>query len=286
MKRIGIIAKIGNPDAVRLSCDVAEWLGAKGVEVFADTSLAKCVGHLNFVRDEDLPEKVDGVVVLGGDGTMLHAARLLKGAKIPILGANMGGLGFLTAIKIEEIFGTLETMISGKFETEERMMLDVELIRGGKIIESRMVLNDMAIKNTTARLCVMDTSINNEFVTSYRADGIIVATPTGSTGYSLSAQGPILYPTIHSIIVVPICPFNLTNRPMVVPDWMDVEIRLKSKNAKVELTLDGQFDVDMQTDDVVKVKRAEKSVYLVKCAGKGYFEILRERLSWEVSGDR
>jgi NAD+ kinase len=153
--------------------------------------------------------------------------------------------------------------------------------RGGKVVSHHRVLNDAVIKAQGARLILLKTSINKEYVTTYRADGLIIATPTGSTAYSLSAAGPILYPTIHSITVSPICSFNLTNRPVVIPDWMNVEVTIPEGQADVALTLDGQADVELEADDQVEIKRAEKSVYLVKFEGKSYFEILRERLMWE-----
>ncbi len=280
MKSAGIVAKLGNPEAIALSSDVAEWLKQRGIEAYGDSELCKRIDTIRNVSREDISKKVDFIVVLGGDGTMLYAARLVGGAKIPILGVNMGGLGFLTAIKVEEVFKNLERVLDGNFETEERMMLSVEVRRGSRNFDY-LVLNDAAIKSKIARLCSLEATIDNEFVTTYRADGLIVATPTGSTGYSLSASGPILYPTIHSIIVAPICPFNLTNRPVVVPDWMVVELRVTEDCSSVELTLDGQIDMPLNPGDLVKVKRAEASVYLVKCEGKGYFDILRERLMWE-----
>ncbi|MEK7828167.1 MAG: NAD(+)/NADH kinase, partial [Deltaproteobacteria bacterium] len=216
----------------------------------------------------------------GGDWTMLFTARLIGEKKIPILGVNLGGLGFLTAITMEEIYPVLERVIRDDFETEERMMLNIEIHREGGRASKYTVLNDVVIKSQLARLISIEARIDKEYVTTYRADGIIVATPTGSTGYSLSAGGPILYPTIHSIIVAPICPFTLTNRSVVIPDWMTVEILLKADQGNVLLTMDGQVDLPLKGGDVVEVKRAEASTYLVKCPGKSYFDILRERLMW------
>ncbi|MDP2682649.1 MAG: NAD(+)/NADH kinase [Deltaproteobacteria bacterium] len=280
MKRIAVIAKLTKPEAVKVSQDVIKWLIERGMEVYLDTELG---GRLNWSKSysrTELPGLVELMVVLGGDGTMLYTARLIGEKKVPILGVNLGGLGFLTAITMEEIYTVLERVIRDDFETEERMMLNIEIHRDGGKASKYIVLNDMVIKGQLARLISLETRINKEYVTTYRADGIIVATPTGSTGYSLSAGGPILYPTIHSIIVAPICPFTLTNRSVVIPDWMTVEILLKADQGNVFLTMDGQVDLPLKGGDVVEAKRAEASTYLVKCPGKSYFDILRERLMW------
>lgn len=280
MKRIAVIAKLNKPEAVRVSQDVIKWLIEQGMEVYLDAELG---GKLNYSKSysrNELPGLVELMVVLGGDGTMLYTARLIGDKKIPILGVNLGGLGFLTAITMKELYPVLEKVIKGDFETEERMMLSVQIYRDGGKASKYTVLNDMVIKSQLARLINIEARIDKEYVTTYRADGIIVSTPTGSTGYSLSAGGPILYPTIHSIIVAPICPFTLTNRPVVIPDWMTVEILLKADQGNVLLTLDGQVDLPLKAGDVVEAKRAEAGMYLVKCPGKGYFDILRERLMW------
>ncbi len=280
-KSIGIVVKIANPGAVKLSRELAEWLNKKGVDVYSDSELAGLVDPIKPPPEGGLSKVVDVMVVLGGDGTMLYAARLLDGRGVPILGINMGGLGFLTALGVDEVYESLERVIKGEFETEERMMLAVRILRGGEEIARYRVLNDAVIKTTIARLVRLETCINKEYVTTYRADGLIVATPTGSTAYSLSASGPILYPTIHSIIVVPVCPFNLTHRPVVLSDTMDVQVTVGHDNPDVELTLDGQVDRPLKRGDVVDIKRADECVYLVKCNKKSYFDILRERLMWE-----
>ncbi len=283
MKKIGIVAKLSNPRAVEVSEGVAKWLAEKGVEVYGEKELSERVKLVETVSREDLPDKIDTLIVLGGDGTMLYAARIIGGKKIPILGVNLGSLGFLTSNTVDEVYKVLEMMMKDeRVPTEERMMLSVDVVRGGEKVASYTVLNDAVIKGTIARLVDLEIRINEEYVTTYRADGLIVATPTGSTAYSLSAAGPILYPTIHSVIVAPICPFNLTNRPVVLPDWMKVEVGLTQEHARVELTLDGQIDIPLFGGDRVEIKRAETNVYLVKCEPRSYFDILRERLMWEV----
>lgn len=282
MKRIGLVIKLSNPEAIKLGNDIASWLAKRGGEVYVEKFLGELIKPVKAVTQHELPDNIDFMVVLGGDGTMLSAARLLDGRKVPILGINMGGLGFLTTSTVKETYSLLERILEEKNEIEERMMLSVSLERKGETVSCHKVLNDAVIKGENARLVRLETKINKEYVTTYRADGLIIATPTGSTAYSLSAAGPILYPTIHSIIVAPICPFNLTNRPVVIPDWMTVDVTVSPGQANVELILDGQVDVPLESGDIIRIKRADTSVYLIKYEGKSYFDILRERLMWEV----
>jgi len=282
VKRVGLVVKTSNPEAVRFAAEVAAWIAARGCGVFSCGAAAGEIDGAPALERNEVASGVDCLVVLGGDGTMLQAARLLDGARVPILGVNMGGLGFLTAISVEEAYVLLERLLDGGCEVEERMVLSVALVREGERVSRHKVLNDAVVRCTGARLISLEARINREYVTTYRADGLIVATPTGSTAYSLSAAGPILYPTIHSIIVAPICPFNLTNRPVVIPDWMSVEMAVRSGQPDVRLILDGQVDVDLKGGDLIEINRAEKSVFLVKYEGKSYFDILRERLMWEV----
>lgn len=282
MKRIGLVVKVSNPDAITLADRIADWVTAQGGTVYTDEVLSLMVKNSVATRLKDLPGCIDIMIVLGGDGTMIHAARLINGRKVPILGVNLGSLGFLTAITVAEVFPLLEKVLMDDCAVEERMLLLVEHTRGEKALSSHRVLNDAVIKGDNARLVRLETRINKEYVNTYRADGLIIATPTGSTAYSLSANGPILYPTIHSIIVAPICPFNLTNRPVVIPDWMTVDVTVSPDQHGIELILDGQVDMPLESGDIVKIKRAEESAYLVKYQGKSYFDILRERLMWEV----
>jgi NAD+ kinase len=278
--KVGMIVKMSNPDAVTLSYGIASWLKERGVAVHGDAELSRKVKEVEPV--ENLADASDVIVVLGGDGTVLYASRLIAGKPVPMLAINMGGLGFLTSVKIGEVYENLERVIKKDFSTEERMMLDVSAYRGDVKFYEYRALNDVVIKGKVARLVRMETRINREYVTTYRADGLIVATPTGSTAYALSASGPILHPTIHSIIIVPICPFNLTNRPVVVPDWMEVEVAITPENPRVELTLDGQVEIALEGGDRVAVKRADSCVYLIKGRGKSFFDILRERLMWQA----
>jgi len=286
MKAIGITAKITNPEAIELSSKIAAWLKNKGIASYGDYELASRADLIEEVADGVFSGDVEAVVCLGGDGTMLYAARLLDGRPVPMLGVNMGGLGFMTApIKVADIYGSLEDVIDEKVDTQERMMLDVKVTREGEVIARERALNDAIIKTTVGRLIRLKTSINKEYVTTYRADGLIIATPTGSTAYSLSASGPILYPTIHSIILVPICAFNLAKRPVVLPDTMDVSVTIGPEHSGVGLTLDGQFDMPLRPGDVIDVKRSKSCAYFIKCGNRSYFDILRERLLWEAPED-
>jgi NAD+ kinase len=285
LKRIGLVIKASNPEAIKLGEEIAMWGAARGVSVSCEVGLSEIMETPGAIAPDEFPGAIDLMVVLGGDGTMLHAVRLLDGRNVPVLGVNLGSLGFLTAITAREVFPLLDEISAGNFVTNERMLLSVTVERDGKSA-SYKVLNDAVIKGENARLVNLETRINQEYVNTYRADGLIVATPTGSTAYSLSANGPILYPTIHSIIVAPICPFNLTNRPVVIPDWMKVEIRLPPEQTRTGLILDGQVDVPLSGGDRIIVQRAEQSAYLIRCEGKSYFDILRERLMWEVGSVR
>lgn len=286
MKKFGLVVKKGNPKAIGLASEIAAWAVRNNAEIYVEEALSGDVRPSTATSSQKMPELVDVIVVLGGDGTMLSAARLIKGRKVPILGVNMGGLGFLTAITVNEAFLLLERILKDDIILEERMMLSVATLRNGTVVSEHDALNDAVIKGESGRLVRLETRINREYVTTYRADGLIMATPTGSTAYSLSAAGPILYPTIHSIIVAPICPFNLTNRPVVIPDWMTVDVALMPPHGNTALILDGQVDIPLSQGDVVQVKRSASSVYLVRYDGKGYFDILRERLMWEVKEER
>ncbi len=284
VKRIGLVVKASNPDAIKLGGEIARWVAGRGGKVYTEAGLNGIIEPVAETA-ETFPGDIDIMVVLGGDGTMLHAVRLLGGRKAPVLGVNLGSLGFLTAITAKEVFPLLERIFKDDFVTEERMQLSV-MVEGKNGGARYKVLNDAVIKGENARLVRLETRINHEYVNTYRADGLIIATPTGSTAYSLSANGPILYPTIHSIILAPICPFNLTNRPVVIPDWMKVEIKVPPDQTRMGLILDGQVDVPLSGGDSIRIERAEESVYLIKYEGKSYFDILRERLMWEVGAVR
>jgi NAD+ kinase len=280
MKRIGIIAKRNKPEAVQVVKELVGWLKDHKVECFVEPEMAQSVSHASL-EVKEMPRAVDMVIVLGGDGTLLAAARALQKKHIPILGVNLGGLGFLTEITLDELYPMLEAILRGEYNTDERMLLDVRVWRKEKVIEKFTVLNDVVInKGALARIIELETMVDNAHLTTFRADGLIIATPTGSTGYSLSAGGPIVYPSLQSIIITPICPHNLTNRPIICTKEASITVTLCSAEHEVFLTLDGQVGFKMQLKDRVEIKRSEGGINLIKSPSRGYFEVLRTKLMW------
>jgi NAD+ kinase len=280
MKRIGIIAKGNKPEAVQVVKELVHWLKDRKVECIVDTTIAKGVSHPALDKQE-MPGAVEMVVVLGGDGTLLAAARALQKKPIPILGVNLGGLGFLTEITLAELYPMLEAILRGEYKTDERMLLEARVWRKEKVVDTFSVLNDVVInKGALARIIELETSVDQEYLTTFRADGLIISTPAGSTGYSLSAGGPIVYPSLRSIIITPICPHTMTNRPLIVPEEAVITVTLCSADQEVFLTLDGQVGFKMELRDRVEVKKAEGFVRLIKSPSRGYFEVLRQKLMW------
>ncbi len=280
MKKIGIICKTGRPEPLEILKEFLPWLSKKGLEVFLDTETASKLNIAGHSRS-DIPKFAEVIVVLGGDGTMLNVSRLVCERGIPILGVNLGGLGFITEVQIEELHDAMEKVLSGECLYEERLMLTAYIHRHGERIAEYTVLNDVVInKGALARIVDLETYINKTYITTFRADGLIVSTPTGSTAYSLSAGGPVLYPTLDSIVLTPICPHTLTNRPTVLPDDALIEIVLKSQSEDVFLTLDGQVGFSLRKEDVVEVKRSPFKTKLLIPFERDYFQILRTKLKW------
>ena len=280
MQKIGIISKQNKPEAIQVVKELVSWLKDHKVECFVEPDMAQSVPHPSLDKEE-MPRAVDMVVVLGGDGTLLAAARTLRKKRIPLLGVNLGGLGFLTEITLDELYPMLEAILRGDYKTDERMLLDIRVWRKEKIIDEFTVLNDVVInKGALARIIELETSVDNAYLTTFRADGLVIATPTGSTGYSLSAGGPIVYPSLKSIIITPICPHNLTNRPIIVPKEAAIGVTLRSGDAEVFLTLDGQVGFKMRLHDRIEVQMGEGFVSLIKSPTRGYFEVLRAKLMW------
>lgn len=287
MKRIGIIAKQNKPETIPIARNLVEWFRPKKIEVYMEEGMVKqfhppLVGpHLISTGREDIPKKVEMIIVLGGDGTLLSVARLVGDHDVPILGVNLGGLGFLTEITLEELYRVLEKVVQGDFITDERVVLNASVIRRGERMAEFTVLNDAVInKGALARIIDLETTINGEYLTTFKSDGLILSTPTGSTAYNLSAGGPIVYPSLHCIIITPICPHTLTNRPIVIPDDVEIRATLQTKQQEVILTLDGQQGFTLEFEDVVEVKKAEGHIFLVKSPYRHYFEVLREKLKW------
>jgi len=258
------------------------WFEARGISTVFDLETASCLHGASKGRTrEQVAEESELLLVLGGDGTLLAAARVAAPRGKPILPINMGSLGFLTSFTLEEMYPALEEVLSGRAATSERVMLAVELVRGGAVIDRQSVLNEAVInKGTLARMIDLQLTIDADLVCRYTADGLIVATPTGSTAYSLSAGGPIVHPTVECWLITPICPHTLTDRPLVVRDSSCIEIDLSEGTESVFLTLDGQTGIPMQAGDKVRLKRAAERLKLIQPPNKSYFEILRSKLKW------
>ena len=287
MKRIGIVAKRNKPEAIPLIKNLVEWLQPRKVELYVEEELGRSFtlphsgGYLKTVRRDDLPSLVEMVIVLGGDGTLLSVARQVWNRDIPILGVNLGGLGFLTEIHLEELYRVVERILQGDYKTDERDVLRASVVRRGERIAEFIVLNDAVInKGALARIIDLETTVNGQYVTTFQSDGLIISTPTGSTAYNLSAGGPIVYPSLHNLIITPICPHTLTNRPIVIPNDVEVQAVLKTEHQEVILTLDGQTGFPLAYEDVVQVKKAEGRILLVKSPHRQYFELLRGKLKW------
>jgi NAD+ kinase len=279
---IGIIARPRRSNLEAVAPALLEWFASRSIRTLYDTETAGVLlDSSHGLSRTEVAEQSQLLLVLGGDGTLLAAARVAAPLGIPILPINMGSLGFLTSFKIEEMYPALEQVLAGRFSCSERVMLDVELHRDAEIIEHQIVVNEAVInKGALARMIDLQLSIDSDFVCRYRADGLIVATPTGSTAYSLSAGGPIVHPAVESWIITPICPHTLSDRPVVVRDSSSIEVHLSGDTESVFLTLDGQTGIPMQAADVVRMRRAAERLRLIQPAQKSYFEILRNKLKW------
>jgi NAD+ kinase len=282
MAKITIIYKRGRSLAAQLGLEMKEWFERRNVEVF----LSENVDHQAHQESLEnpllqIPPDSLAVVVLGGDGTLLSVARLLRDLPIPVLGVNIGGMGFLTEVSLEDRYRFLEDILAQRFEVEDRMLLQAFISRTGPSLSGITVLNDVVInKAALARIVDLEVTIDGLYLTTYRADGLIVATPTGSTAYNLSAGGPIVYPTARAIIMTPICSFSLANRSIVLPGNACVEIVVSTKPSDVTLTCDGQMGCNLLPGDRVTIKRAPHPLHLVKARQEDYFTSLRKKLKW------
>lgn len=287
IKRIGLVLKPHQPDALRTICDLATWVADRDITLFGGPEIEReqiqqqtgCSVH--EVSNDKLAHDVDLILVLGGDGTMIATARLMGDREVPVLGVNFGGLGYLAEFRIEELYSALESILSGNYRLDQRVMLDVELLRGDLRVTSNRVLNDVVInKSALARIIEIEASLNHQFVNSFRADGLIVSTPTGSTAYNLSAGGPVIYPSMNAVVITPICPFTLSNRPIVVPDDAVIELCLKTQQEEVALTLDGQVGFPLNVEDRVVIRKSATTFNLVQPMNRNYFDVLRDKLRW------
>lgn len=285
--RVGVVVKPHQPDALQTICRLVEWLDAHSIKLVGTPDLEKeRVEHetgcaIETVAGEELAGRVDLIIVLGGDGTMIATARMLGDREVPVLGINYGSLGYLAEFRMEEMFPALEGILEGNYKIDSRVMLSAELFRNGKQMMHTRVLNDVVInKSALARIIEIEASLNNQFVNSFRADGLIVSTPTGSTAYNLSAGGPVIYPSMNAVVITPICPFTLSNRPIVVPDDAVIELRLKTPQEDVALTLDGQVGFPLEVEDRILIKKSLTAFHLVQPMNRNYFDVLRDKLRW------
>ena len=281
VERVGICVKPAEGGLDKLLGELETWLVERGIEVLAGPEAGASTQADTLPRGE-LAERVDLLVVLGGDGTLLAVARAVGARDVPILGVNLGSLGFLTETSREDLFPTLEALLAGRLEIEERMRFAVAVERGSERLAEYVALNDAVVSNTAlSRMVHLETRADAAPLTTYHADGLIVSTPTGSTAYSLSAGGPIVLPTLQAILLTPICAHTLTQRPLVLPETCDVEVRVgDTRGGRVHLTVDGQVGLDLDVGDVVRVRRSEHPARLIVSPERNRFAGLRAKLRW------
>jgi NAD+ kinase len=282
INRIGIVSKPKKAEIREIVPPLLKWLRDRNIEAFIDKETGAIIDSSEkcLTRNE-MPGKVDLLIILGGDGTLLAAARALNRKTVPILAVNLGGLGFLTVISRDEIYPTLENVLAGKFHCERRVQIEAEIIRADEVIASFLALNDVVLnKGAIARILDFDLLVDGRFINTYKSDGMIVCTPTGSTAYSLAAGGPIMAPTVEAFIVTPICAHTLTNRPLVLPDTVTLEVAVKSQREVAYLTVDGQVGIAAHSEDIIRMKKAPSGVDLIQPPQRNYFEILRQKLKW------
>jgi len=287
VRRVGVLVKPNQPEALQTICRLVEWCSGRGIQVAggprfqherieAETGCAvEALDHAELVRGADL------IVVLGGDGTMIGAARMVGDAETPVLGVNFGTLGYLADFTVEDMLPALELVLAGDYTIDRRLMLAATVERGGERLLHDRVLNDVVIsKSALARIIEIETHIDKLFVNRFRADGLIISTPTGSTAYNLSAGGPVIYPSMSAVVITPICPHTLSNRPLVVPDDAEFELVLKTPREEVALTLDGQVGMPLEYEDRVTVRKSRTGFNLIQAHTRNYFDVLRNKLKW------
>ena len=280
-KTVGLFSKPNIPRAQEIIPALYNWLRERGHQVRFDEQTGIYLNASGALDRCAVPAACDLVIVLGGDGTLLAAARALGGKEIPLFPVNLGNLGFLTTITLDEMYPELERALQRQYSVTGRRMLQCELRRGSDVVGRYDALNDVVLtKASLARMIEVEARVDQHFVCSYRADGLIVSTPTGSTAYSLSAGGPIVFPTVAALLITPICPHMLTNRPVLVPDDSEIEIISRAESNTAYLTIDGQVGEPLQRGDHVVCKRSDKNVYIIRPPRMMFFDVLREKLSW------
>jgi NAD+ kinase len=280
IKTVGIISKPKIAEAPDIVRGLLEWLAARGITCRCDEQTAEYVGSSSFYTREELPEGADLIIVLGGDGTLLSAARVVAGRDIPLFAVNLGHLGFLTATRLDDLYPELERALHGEHRIGLRRMIDCELVRDNQSIGSYSALNDVVVTKTElARMIDLDTYVDSHFVAAYKADGLIISTPTGSTAYSLSAGGPVIFPSVNAFCITPICPHMLTNRPVIVPDSSVIKV-LNHGEEGIYLTIDGQVGEPLSQGDRIVCRSSPKTIQLIRPPKMLFFDVLREKLKW------
>jgi len=279
--RFGIVTKPDEPRAIEVASRIAEWAEARGITLMMSNRIKQPPKGVTTAPLNEVAEQSDALIVLGGDGTMIATAVLVGGRGTPVLGVNLGTLGYLTEFPVDEVIPALEDVTKGEYEVSQRMMLDWRVLRDDDMIEESSALNDVVVtKSTTARIIEIECRIGSDHVTTYRADGLIVSTPTGSTAYNLSAGGPIIVPDAQALAICPICPHTLTNRPLVIPDTARIKLRLNTREQEVILTADGRISLHLMSEDCIEIMRSEKTFNTIRAKDRDYFQILRTKLRW------
>jgi NAD+ kinase len=280
-QRIGIITKPNEPRAAELAARIAEWAAAHEINLFVNDRVKDLPPGTFSASARDIADNCEVLVALGGDGTMIATARLVSGRGTPVLGVNLGTLGYLTEFAVEDVIPALEAVVRGEYEVDHRMMLDWRVMRDGDQVGAGTALNDVVVnKSALARIIDIDCTVGNYYVTTYRADGLIIATPTGSTAYNLSAGGPIIAPGVEAVAIAPICPHTLTNRPLVLPHQAEIRLRINTREQEVMLTSDGQTGMPLMSDDRVEIRKSAKTFNTISAKDRDYFDILRNKLKW------
>jgi NAD+ kinase len=277
----GIFSKPGVQAAFDLVPKLIEWLQARGITVRYDEQTAVYLGRRDGIPRQEVPDGADLAIVLGGDGTLLSAARAISSRPIPLFPVNLGGLGFLTAITIDEVFPELERALRNEHRVGKRRLLQTEVTRRGQVVANYDALNDAVLtKAALARMIDLDAWVDDQLVCAYKADGLIIATPTGSTAYSLSAGGPIIFPSVPAICLTPICPHMLTNRPVIVPESSVVQVHNHGADGEVFLTIDGQIGEPLLNGDRIVCQLSRAPLHLIRPPRMRFFDVLREKLKW------
>ncbi len=280
-KTVAIVSKPGKDELRRLVPELLARLQDRGYEAVMDAETAAYVGGRSVDRNRLAAHDPAFVIVLGGDGTLLAAARAVAQRDIPILGVNLGSLGFLTEVRLDELYATLDALEGDAAVRDPRSMLSCKLVRKGKTINEYAALNDVVItKSAIARMAEVEVAVNGMFVASYKADGVIVSTPTGSTAYSLAAGGPVLEPSVDAFVITPVSPHALTNRPLVVRDSAEISLSVSAPTEEAYLTVDGQIGVPLQHGDKVICRKSEHRIRLLRASKRSFFEVLRAKLKW------